>query len=418
MLNIGQYISVEHNGHAVASGMIRAVSEKKYVLFSLAEKASLTKSNNEVVCRVKTDMGSLGFTSKVLGVIAIDWDLKLGVIEYPQDFVSSSLRQDERVIVYLPVIVNAKGKKEASGVISDFSRSGCGLIYDKTVVVGESLTISGTFPGGKEATSFDCTVRRCDRLGEMYVYGLEFRKFATSQTEIIDTTLGHLERLDVFREATRNKKGLPDELDFGIPIQAEIGDKKYTSILRGFIDDKFVISDLPSSGGAPMIIPQGLQVIMGVRYLHEAIAYGFRTILFNSYAHPLPVCVWRYPQQIEQFSVRTSKRVRTAAISVLTTAMGRQAGPLVDLSDGGCMVVVGSSAGMAQESELTMKVKFSTGEWFDGVTCIVKSIREKSNSQLISMAFSQEAPGVKKLQEYYNDSFYRFCSIHTPGQSF
>lgn len=105
------------------------------------------------------------------------------------------------------------------------------------------------------------------------------------------------------------------------------------------------IAGVESSGDLRRLFSYGDALL--VRYLHEGVIFGFRTFVSGTVVEPLPLVFLNWPERIEAHSVRQSRRLDTFIPCSLNLQGERHEASIVDISAGGCQVVVLRSTGIA-----------------------------------------------------------------------
>lgn len=151
-------------------------------------------------------------------------------------------------------------------------------------------------------------------------------------------------------------------LDAGqeVLIQFPYSPEKYRTRYVGMVPGDFIIFRLP-------VIPGGRDKTragnsLTVRFVVNGTIYGFHSVILSTAIKPLPMVFLAYPKALELHSLRENRRADTFLTSTVETESGAAAGRILDLSCGGCRVVIDSGrtlAGLGLVSGGFCDVRFS-----------------------------------------------------------
>ncbi|MBI5814315.1 MAG: PilZ domain-containing protein [Nitrospinae bacterium] len=143
---------------------IRGWKDGVYILVDAPDGRWKVKDPTPIVCRLFEEGKYYGFMAAMFATLP---ELNLLLIEYPDEIVDTSVREEERFKVSLPVTITAVIKEsqvDFPGIVIDLSQNGCQLISSKPVNVNDRLLLAGGFPGGQIFKDIPFVTKRVDEL--------------------------------------------------------------------------------------------------------------------------------------------------------------------------------------------------------------------------------------------------------------
>ncbi|GFM35947.1 pilus assembly protein PilZ [Desulfovibrio psychrotolerans] len=142
-----------------------------------------------------------------------------------------------------------------------------------------------------------------------------------------------------------------------------------------------------------------------VRFMRQGTIIGFRTHVISQITKPGALVFVEYPDVLEQFELRTHKRLKCLIPAEAHSPLGVQRGAVVDLSAGGCKMCfeVKSSDPFRRIGAGDMFVLranlFSGGD--STLSCICRNVEMDRATMIVGASFADlEAQDTKRLQEY------------------
>jgi len=154
-----------------ATTKLRGWKEGVYIIVDIPDGRWRIKDTNPIICRLLADGKYYGFTTLWLGVLP---EINLMMLEYPDDIVDTSLRDDKRFTVSLPISIvrNHDGRRdEFPALMTDLSVKGCQIVSPSAVNTNDKLELSGGLPGGESFKDVIFTVKQITQEGVKFVLG-------------------------------------------------------------------------------------------------------------------------------------------------------------------------------------------------------------------------------------------------------
>ena len=151
------------------------------------------------------------------------------------------------------------------------------------------------------------------------------------------------------------------EIELGTPLQIQIENMpdRFKSVLVGADPGQYMIIRQPLAEDTKTVFVPGKTVI--VRFLHRGSVYGFQTEIISVVEVPAALLFIKYPVKIEDHNLRNHKRVDCYLPSHLRVGKMALNSLIIDLSKGGCQVVLESSEmeGISEPMEVDQQVTLS-----------------------------------------------------------
>ena len=181
---------------------------------------------------------------------------------------------------------------------------------------------------------------------------------------------------------------------------------KFTSCLRGFRQNHFVIIDHPQNKNLPVHIEEGTACL--VRFINEGMACGFKSDYLGSTRHPFPLAFLSYPAHIESSNLRQEERYLVEIETAFSDrnfeeSQGDQlTGQILNLSRSGCLL--NSPENYEPNSFLYLTITIPKyGRAYD-IEVEVKSAQKSSEGYMLGLSFINRLnPEHKKLDAYLDD---------------
>jgi len=148
--------------------------------------------------------------------------------------------------------------------------------------------------------------------------------------------------------ASEDGSRLAIELGNSLQITGPNSGMRIKAKLAGMVKDRCLIVQavgLEGSGRLRRLFSYGDPLL--VRYLHDGVIFGFRTFVSGTVVEPLPLVFLNWPERVEAHSVRQSRRLDTFIPCHLKLQGTGHDASIIDISAGGCQVVLVRSAGVA-----------------------------------------------------------------------
>jgi c-di-GMP-binding flagellar brake protein YcgR len=198
-----------------------------------------------------------------------------------------------------------------------------------------------------------------------------------------------------------------DEIELGTPLQVQLEQMpdRFKSILVGIDPGQYIIIRQPIADDAKAIFVLGKTVV--IRFLHRGSVYGFQTEIISVVKVPAALLFIKYPAKIEDHNLRNHKRVDCYLPSHLQVGKMKFNSRIIDLSKGGCQVVleisemedISNPMDVDQQVNLSFSLPGLAGEV--NLEGVVKKILNDKNQMRIGMKFDEiDAKYKAKLYEF------------------
>lgn len=178
---------------------------------------------------------------------------------------------------------------------------------------------------------------------------------------------------------------------------------KHGTELVGLNPYEYLILKMPLVPGIRSRMAPGEALTM--RFIHQGTIIGFRTHIITQINKPSALIFVEYPDVLEQYELRTHKRLRCLIPAEMHSAYGINRGAIVDLSAGGCKMcfeVKSSDAfkKLVAHDMMVLKANLFAGEE-STLSCICRNVEMEKSSLIVGVAFLDlDRDVTKRLQEY------------------
>ncbi len=190
--------------------------------------------------------------------------------------------------------------------------------------------------------------------------------------------------------------------EVGLPIAIESYYKSYlTTELLGWKQDVFLITGVVKSSGAAAQLKPNTHCKM--RFLKDGIAYGFETKILLINAHYFPVMFCKYPDKIDQCSIRQFKRVAVNLPAQFLDKDGNfiSQATLTDISAGGCGFRIPAGEAREPASDVLYRVIFNAMDSDMHLFCAIRKIKTSKDICELGVEFIDATPAEKaKIQSF------------------
>lgn len=126
----------------------------------------------------------------------------------------------------------------------------------------------------------------------------------------------------------------------GVPVFFQFPQHKtsHKTIYVGCLRGECLVLHMPATPGLAQQIMDSGEIV--VRFIHEGEAYGFESRFVGTVKKPAHFLFVEFPKNLHRLMLRECKRLTVLEEAVLLVAGQRFEGVLVDLSCGGCRVVL------------------------------------------------------------------------------
>jgi c-di-GMP-binding flagellar brake protein YcgR len=357
--------------------------------------------NVSLVGRFFHDGCYYGFGVEALGLLP---EAHVFVLKYPDDIVKSSERKDSRLEVALPAAVfRGKSHKELTrnALITDLSAGGLSFSCFMIFTVGETVGVMGALAPEQPGKTLAVLVRSIKAVGVKYEYGGEFVFNGGGEKSDLKAKVDKLDSL-AYGKIDDEPPPAPGRLSapVGTRMQFQIGLTKVISTLRG-ISRKFLFIDTPAEKGKPIIVARGASVY--VKFAAAGMGYAFETEIVKQHTSPAPLWILSNPGATQSMPLRRNSRLRTIIPSVIEIAAGKEDCAIIDLSQGGALLMINGS-GVPPDAHVTLDFVLPDGNPVKGFYCQVRNARREDGKTYMGLSFADSDPATVALIKSYCES--------------
>lgn len=197
------------------------------------------------------------------------------------------------------------------------------------------------------------------------------------------------------------------ELGTSLRIQLEKMPDRFKSVLVGADPGQYMIIRQPLADNAKISFVPGKKIV--VRFLQRGSLYGFQAEIISVVEVPAALLFIKYPARIEDHNLRNHKRVDCYLPSHLLIGKMTFNSRVIDLSKGGCQVVleISEMEGISNPMEVDQQVTLSfclPGSVDElNLEGVVKKILKDKNQIKIGLKFNE-------IEAKYRVNFYEFLA--------
>jgi c-di-GMP-binding flagellar brake protein YcgR len=185
-----------------------------------------------------------------------------------------------------------------------------------------------------------------------------------------------------------------------IQLEAEAG--KIACTCRGVAFEKYLMVQMAVLAHQEGMLDPGAVVI--VRYLIDGSVYGFRSRVIQAIIKPFRLVFIEYPSELELYKLRTCERIDLFIKAGLSIHDMTLSGVIVDLSCGGCLMVLeGESvgSGLLVAGQEPTSLTFSIDSEIITLPCRIVRIMEEAHKQQLGIAFEfEDASDAESIRSY------------------
>lgn len=199
-----------------------------------------------------------------------------------------------------------------------------------------------------------------------------------------------------------------------VTIELEGVEERFKSRLIGVDGDRFLILRTPISIAAGLMratMSPGTGLI--IRYLHHGTVWGFRSSVIQTMTGRLGVFFVEYPAEVENYDLRSAKRVEARIPARLVAEDETIEGMIVDLSATGARVLFESDQIKTEppgpQCAVTLLTRFDTNDEPSRLSCLVRSVHEDSARTSLGVQWQDPSPEVVAAISTYIDRVMSFA---------
>lgn len=213
-----------------------------------------------------------------------------------------------------------------------------------------------------------------------------------------------MNNLQTAPQRTRSS-GMKLDIQLGTRMLLSINgtEDKHGTELVGLVPYEYLIFKMPMVPGVRTRLVPGESLTM--RFLYQGTIIGFRTYIIALISKPGALVFVEYPDSLEQYELRSHKRLKCLIPAEVHCAHGVQRGAIVDLSAGGCKICLDIKRtdpfhSITAQDMLVLKANlFAGGE--STLSCVCRNVETERSSLILGMSFSNmDKDEVQRLREY------------------
>lgn len=214
-------------------------------------------------------------------------------------------------------------------------------------------------------------------------------------------------------------------IPIGDPVQIICQGKKYMSVMRGVVAEKYLLTDIPSAYGKSFFPDYGS--IITVRFLLDGAVYDFKTGIVRIHEKS-GLIVLEYPDETKKVELRKSKRVNVMIPVVVSTGcetdsntgqtwtMEMLDGAILDISEIGALIAVNSSEFIDVGHKVTISATLPGGSHIDSLDAEIRNVKLSTNRLMLGVFFNKINDQNKEaINAFYNDCMAYEASAEDKG---
>lgn len=388
------------DSHSKSRTTLCGWKKDKYLLLEAPAGRNI-RDNVSLVGRFSHDGCYYGFGVDTLGHMP---EAHLLILKYPDDIIKSCVRKGSRLEVALPATVfrgTADKDLAHNALITDLSVGGLNFSCFMLFTIGETVGVIGALAPEQPHRALRVLVRSMKAVGVKFEYGGEFVFDGEEEKERLKAKVDKLDRL-TYGKIDDEPPPAPGRLSapVGTRMQFQIGITKVISTLRG-TSRNFLFIDTPIDKGKPVIVARGASVY--VKLAAAGIGYSFETEIAKQYTSPIPLWALSRPIVTNSIQLRRNARLHTLIPSLLETAAGKKDCAIIDLSEGGALLMT-DGASAPPESQVTLNFVLPDGKPVDNFHCQVRNERLENGKTYVGLSFADSDPATVALIKSYCES--------------
>ncbi|TVM17347.1 hypothetical protein DPQ33_09190 [Oceanidesulfovibrio indonesiensis] len=192
-------------------------------------------------------------------------------------------------------------------------------------------------------------------------------------------------------------------------VQFEGEKARFKSAYYGQKPEEFLIIQMPGIPGIREKLLNGSGLV--IRYFVSGRVYGFKAHSMGHVVRPCPLIFLSYPHSVESLNLRQNERVNTFLDAQGTIDDVTMQGVILDLSAGGCMLMVNRSTGVSWpnlDPGQIIHLEFALGKNEEPLRILSQTISARKDPERIRLGIKfilntekeADAAAVKKLEKY------------------
>ena len=131
--------------------------------------------------------------------------------------------------------------------------------------------------------------------------------------------------------------------------------------------------------------------------------YAFETEIVKQYTSPIALWALGRPGAAHGIPLRRNARLHTLIPSVMEIAAGKKDCAIIDLSQGGALLMINGS-GVAPDAHVTLDFVLPDGNPVKGFYCQVRNARREDGKTYMGLSFADSDPATVALIKSYCES--------------
>lgn len=194
------------------------------------------------------------------------------------------------------------------------------------------------------------------------------------------------------------------KLGAGVQIELVGMDERLTGIFVGMELGRYLVVRFPMRTGIQSKL--NIKNRVTLRFVVGGAVYGFHSQILNTMLSPFLLVLLKFPEQIENVSLRQHQRVICFFPVRLSAPQGALSGHIIDISQGGCRMLFDSQdspdpKGLTPDSSVEADFNILGTAGTHSVTCTVKNIQLDGTTMTLGLQFATMDFAVRTAIENY-----------------
>jgi len=199
--------------------------------------------------------------------------------------------------------------------------------------------------------------------------------------------------------------------EVGLTFSIELFYKSYVPAkLLGWEEGAFLMTTPVTAQGDQAGVKSNDAIKM--RFLKEGNAYGCIAEVIHIQHYPFPLMFIKYPTNIECVKLRVSPRIKIYLPAILHDASGAVISPdatMLDISEGGCRVVVPAREGLKLSPDAPCAITFLARDKEFKVACDMKQLKDETEFHSLGLEFRKDSDQFKQELSSFLDFLSKYA---------
>lgn len=198
----------------------------------------------------------------------------------------------------------------------------------------------------------------------------------------------------------------PVEIGMSLFVEYKLGEKasyKAQTRLVGFAMGKYLIVETPKIKNQRVTFKMHNKIF--VRYVAGGCIYGFRTSMIESILTPYDITFLKYPEVIEQISLRGAPRIQVVIPYKLANDenSGSEDCEIIDISATGALIRVNHE--VVIDDTIIISFTLPNGGEIADMECIIRRVNITKERTIVGVEFDKTNEDFKQIDKYITRAF-------------